>query len=369
LNYLFDINEDKSVEVEDSYWETSISIAWNLFFTPGHCLEIRAFHQAKPLAGFYDDFERFSDTVKHLSGLCEGIFVTQNPVPRALLSLYPKNTMNGSYRTSKGGIQCNIFDGHISTTGDDDIELETSLVIDVDPIRKAGISATDDELRKAKEVAAHIMYFLDCRLIPNYLACSANGWHVVLLCDPQKVTHETVINRKNLLRMLAEKFNTDEVEVDQKVYNLARIIKLYGTISKKGRCDVESNRLHRISYITKQLEYDRFNFHSEFANDYNKIKAEKVSQFNSRPNKRYDIEALLSASRLSYRKKKEGLWELEDCPAAPGGHKSWDARVTQDPSGAVGFSCFHNRCSEFTWRDFKDYLQRQLNVEVREYMK
>ena len=39
---------------------------------------------------------------------------------------------------------------------------------------------------------------------------------------------------KGVLEGLAQRFDTDTVEVDQTVFNASRIIKLYGTVANKG---------------------------------------------------------------------------------------------------------------------------------------
>jgi hypothetical protein len=55
---------------------------------------------------------------------------------------------------------------------------------------------------------------------------------------------------RQLLRHLADKFNTPRAEVDRSVFNPARIVKYPGTLAKKG--DGKDDRPHRLA---KLLEY------------------------------------------------------------------------------------------------------------------
>jgi hypothetical protein len=54
------------------------------------------------------------------------------------------------------------------------------------------------------------------------------------------------------LRALAAKFSTAQVTIDTKVFNAARVCKLYGTVARKG--DSTPDRPHRVATLHRVPE-------------------------------------------------------------------------------------------------------------------
>src|SRR5205085_7089079 len=72
------------------------------------------------------------------------------------------------------------------------------------------------------------------------LADSGNGFHLLYRVDLPADDNGLV---KAVLEALGDRFDTPAVTVDRKVFNPARIVKLYGTLARKG--DHIEDRPHR----------------------------------------------------------------------------------------------------------------------------
>ncbi len=123
------------------------------------------------------------------------------------------------------------------------------MLVDIDSIRPAGISSTDDEKAQAYEttlrVREHMTTITDD--VPT-LADSGNGFHLLYPLADLPNTKEVTSMVNNLLKSLAEQFNTEMIKVDTSVSNAARITKMYGTLTMKGRTPAP-DRPHRYSKI------------------------------------------------------------------------------------------------------------------------
>jgi hypothetical protein len=163
-------------------------------------------------------------------------------------------------------IRPELAKGRKSAT-DSDVLKRTRLLIDCDPIRDPaamdaarretketgksfeGLSATDEEKAASLATATEIRKHLKARGWPDPVeADSGNGAHLVYLIDlPNDDVARDLV--KLLLENLAARFNCPQVEVDTKVYNASRIVKLYGTAARKG--DATAGRPHRFSRVLR----------------------------------------------------------------------------------------------------------------------
>ena len=217
---------------------------WQLFKAPESCIEIRGIlHRSgssrawdgwarNSVSGYFDNEEDFIKSAAELNatGLCEGIYFTFNPVKPDLLAR-AKNRLVASK----------------STTSDEDISCRHWLMIDFDPKRPKGISATDDELKLAAGRARDCRDWLTSKGWPLPVsAISGNGVHLLYRIHLEN-TGDNAAMLRHVLSAIALDFSDDMVEVDQKVFNAARITKLYGTVARKG--DQTEDRPHRYSQI------------------------------------------------------------------------------------------------------------------------
>jgi len=231
------------------------SDVYNIFFKPGELTEIRA-HGVKGnnkawegyagsdgiVYGYFDNADDFGRCAEALDAAkAPGIYFVLNPIIPDLLAR-ANNRLKAATRKS-------------IATSDKDILFIRWLYIDLDPIRPAGISSTDDELKKAIRLRNKIhKCFKDLGAKHCIPAMSGNGAHLMVkLKDTELTNRESpsqdprVIIIKNALNRLAEMFGTKDVDVDRSVYNPSRICKVYGTAARKG--DHIKIRPHRRSYI------------------------------------------------------------------------------------------------------------------------
>jgi hypothetical protein len=208
---------------------------FSLIARPGDVFELRALvrvnGQQHVTSGFFDDVEALARAAVQASGRHDGCYVTINPVKRELLFRAPKNAVR---RAGSG-----------ETTSDRDVVMRRHMLVDVDPVRPAGISSSDAEHDAAIDQAKRIRDHLGARRWPEpILADSGNGAHLLYELDLPVDDGGFV---QKTLTVLSKLFSTGELKVDEKVFNPARISKVYGTLTRKGVDAPE--RPHRLARI------------------------------------------------------------------------------------------------------------------------
>lgn len=222
--------------------EAAITEWLRLFVLPGQVTELRALNvkrrYGKPvtMSGYYEH-DRLDVMVRdalsltnkgHDSKPAPGVYFVINPVNPALLSR----------RTNRVDVA-----EHGALTTDADILTRRWLLIDVDPIRPAAISSSDEEKQHAQNVVLAVgQYLVNLRWPKPLVVDSGNGWHLYFRIDLPVDDGDLV---KHVLHALANRFDTDRAKVDTSVFNPSRISKLPGTKSRKG--DDTSDRPHRWS--------------------------------------------------------------------------------------------------------------------------
>lgn len=224
---------------------------YNTFFEPGEVTEIRAFGLSKSnkawegwaggsgvVFGYFDNAQDFAKAAAALDrAKAEGIYFTLNPANPDLLARSANRLKAAGAKTS--------------TTTDKDILCVRWLPIDLDPVRPSGISSTDQELEYAQIIKVRICQFIKHEFdgYPPILAVSGNGTHLIYKLEDLPNTDDTKDKIRNAIAAIAYQFSDDQVHVDLKVFNPARIWKLYGTTGRKG--DHIKERPHRKSFIEK----------------------------------------------------------------------------------------------------------------------
>lgn len=258
-------------------------------------------------------------------------------------------------------------------TSDNDICGYEWLFIDVDPKRPAGVSSTDEQLRQAKGVGNKVYAFMKNLGFNNPItAMSGNGIHLLYKIRLRN-SEENKTLIKNCLLALDMLFSDEFVDIDKTNFNPARICKLYGTVARKGSNTAENpHRMSRLLSEGSKEPTDKAYLE--------KLAAmlpvpEKPQKYNGyRPNE-FDLEEWLIKYGLRYQKTNysDGIkYILEQCPF-DSNHKGKDACIFQARSGAIGFHCFHNSCSDKTWKDVRllyepeAYEKRQKEYEARIY--
>ena len=132
-----------------------------------------------------------------------------------------------------------------ATTKDSEVKRYIWFLIDLDPRRPSGISATDEEKAAAHAKAQLIYKHLRSRgFCDPVVADSGNGYHLLYRIDASVEDKETVATA---LKVLSMWYSDEQVEIDTTVGNPARITKLYGTMATKGANTPE--RPHRMSQL------------------------------------------------------------------------------------------------------------------------
>jgi hypothetical protein len=167
------------------------------------------------LAGWYDRVEpllRDSRRLYEVTG-----YVTINPVRADLLARSANSLAHVRH-----------------TTRDVDVLCLRWLYLDIDPVRPPDISSTSAELALALARRDAILADNPELAASALWGCSGNGaWILVRLPDyPNDPTHRELV--KEVVRLLADKYNDGDVIIDTATVNPARLISVPGSIKAKG---------------------------------------------------------------------------------------------------------------------------------------
>ena len=356
-----------------------------ILFEPGQVVEVRVPRDKfGAITGYFDDHKKLAKAIKRLSdeGEYGGVYYTLNPCHGALLARREKNKLHYGMK---------------DTTGDKDIIRRRSLLIDFDPERPAGVSATSAETHAAKKLMVKVLKALRRMGWPlPVVAFSGNGYHLLFRVDEPNDA-ETAQLFKQCLKAIAEQFGTAEVGIDTRVFNASRITKSYGSLAAKGLSTAE--RPHRYSKIKRkpaklcsvsraQLEAladtastsksPSAKIGKELATTANTTKSTSAKTGNpeqASPVPVERIEEFLKWAEIPVRSSGdyEGgtRWILEQCYFDPN-HNRGEACVIQYPTGALKYSCLHQSCCEHGWTELRTAVEQAKGerfhfVERQEY--
>lgn len=252
-----------------------------------------------------------------------------------------------------------------ATTTDYNVIRRRFVMLDFDACRVAGVSASDLEFEKAHLKAVDVYrYLIQQGFNEPIITTSGNGWHAYLTCDmPNDDEHNELVKR--FLQSLGKMFSDEYVEIDEKVYNPARVDKMIGSWAKKG--SDTKDRKWRLAKIVKVPQDLSPNDDSLFQKIADLLPKEEPKQAPSRPNRQYnnahfDLRAWLSEHNIVYREEKQGSntkFVLRNCPweDAHSSKKEWESALFQNADGKVTFSCFHGHCKDKTWFDFRAFYE------------
>jgi hypothetical protein len=197
--------------------------AADLLFEPGQVVEVRVLHTHTPrrgtVRGYYDDLAKMAQDAAYWSGRAPAVYWTLNPCRRELLARADNHLQPWA----------------LETTSDGDILCRRWLPIDVDPVRPAGISSTDEEHELALERTREIMLALRRDGWPEPVnADSGNGGHLLvpLPNQPNDTASEAFV--EEVLQDLDRRFSNERVHIDRTMKNASRIVKIYGSLAAKG---------------------------------------------------------------------------------------------------------------------------------------
>ena len=323
----------------------AILAALPVLFTQDDVIELRAFPKGRKRtdAGYFDGqhWPQLAEHAARLSASGAAVYVTLNPVDPQLLSRYS-----------------NRIEGYASTTTTDkQVTRRRWLLIDIDPVRPSGTSATDAQLDAAKVKARAVYGYLNGIGWPAPLVAeSGNGMHLLYALDLPNDDDATALV-KAVLIALGERFDDAQTKVDRAVFNAARICKLYGTLANKGDHTAAAPwRLSKLLQTPARAVVTPEQLRGL-------IPAATASTAATAPapmrqSGGFNLEDFLSRHGLAYttdRHDGSERFKLAACPFNPE-HGNGEAAIFRKVSGALGFKCQHDSCSAKTWTDVRDLL-------------
>lgn len=328
----------------------TITQALRTWFQPGEVFEIRVLEaltkrwntKEHTEAGYFD-YEHIDDVPRILEDTLlsyKGIYVTANPLQSSVLGRSMNRLKNEKLIGAK----------------DEEVAARRWLLIDCDAKRVSGVSSSDEEHGHALAKAQEIKTKLGEIGWPEPIELdSGNGAQLMYRVD-LPVDDEGLIKRcLDQLKLASD----ENVDIDQTVFNPARIWRLPGAWNCKGDECPPQTRVHRQSQILKvpqTLEAVPLDVLQAFAPD-------ECSPSNAHENWDYaessfDINLFVAthfpdAKPQSYQGGTK--WVLDVCPFNPD-HNNRSAVITQAADGRLGFRCHHNSCTGKNWHDLRSML-------------
>ncbi|MCZ7619256.1 MAG: hypothetical protein M5U32_13445 [Myxococcota bacterium] len=306
---------------------------------PGvHELRIPKAGRSRTVSGYYDNLDALARDAHRWDGRAPGIYGSVNLCVPALLA----RSANRARENAE------------STTSDKDIERRTRLFIDLDPVRPSGIASTAAEHEAALDRARAIRSDLRAQGWPEpILMDSGNGGYLIYEIDLPNDAESTAII-SGTLRGLASRYSDDVVSIDTTVSNAARIVRIPGTLNRKG--DDTPERPHRRCRIVdapdalEPVDVDELRMVAAWAPEPPRQRSSSATGSG------IDVDAFIAAHGLEIMS--DGPWEggrrikLARCPF-DAEHVGGSAALFAFASGALAFKCQHDGCTGRKWADVR----------------
>lgn len=325
--------------------------ALRLLFQPGETVELRCVGNGPSINGYYRNFDKLAQDACRLNAEfnpLQNVYVCLNPVKP---ELYGRRADQFGAAKKGEGVK------------DADVACRRWLLIDIDPVRPQGVSATEAQKRAAEDKAAQVYQHLVkvLQLPAPVCANSGNGCHLLLRLADLPATDETKWICEQFLKRLAEQFNANEVKVDQTTFNAARIGRLYGCVNRKGSDIPEQpHRLARLVHVPDPIQPADLQSLVAVTGPY-PGNDQRVQQQPVQAENGWDIDQLLQDRDIKYTKDEDyrtntgelaTRWELEVCPWNAQ-HNDRSAWIIQWRTGATAAGCHHDGCVDNDWQKLK----------------
>jgi len=342
-----------------------------LLYRPGDVFEVRApkcrqraeSAYTSTVSGYFafEAIDRAVAAIAELdeSALAPGVYVTLSPVRPDLLA-------RAANRLRPRAAE---------TTADADVPRRRWVLVDVDPVRPSGVSATDAELELARERAEAVRAALSARGWPApAVAMSGNGYHLLYRADLPADDGGLV---RGALDALAAGFGDGRVAIDRSVFNPARIVKAVGTVARKGddlrgQPGVEDrpHRRSRLVDVPATIDTVTVAQLEALADSASPAGTPRADATGERfPTSPAGVRAWLEARGVPVRAERAAgdktLLLLDRCPVDPGivSEGGSDIAVLVGGDGKLAYCNKHNRGRDFTWHDLRraidpDYAAR-----------
>ena len=330
---------------------TTIETAMRLYVEPGAIYEVRIPNTSRGTLSGYGDYNNIPTVAKlvaELSGQAPGLYITLNPVMPTLFDRAPNRILPYARQTTK----------------DEDIVGRRRLLLDFDPKRPPGVSATDQEHEDAIRRTWDCRdYLLSLGLPDQLVGDSGNGGHLIpkVECDN---TREVTSLVELLTRYLATRFSDNKVDLDTTVTNPARISKILGTLAAKGHSTLE--RPHRLSKLLHAPDNFEVLPLEMLRSIVASAKAVNVARLLPERSPNTPIGSVPTFKEWAERHHvvihSDKKWHdvpisvLRDCPFDPA-HKNQSAFVIQLANGQIIAKCHHSSCAGKGWKEFRDAVE------------
>lgn len=232
--------------------------------------------------------------------------------------------------------------------------------IDLDSRRLSGTNATDEQVEFTKKKANEVyQYLVNAGFNPPSVVFSSNGVHLYLRCAMLNNEKNTKLV-KRFLQALSMMFTDEHTDVDEKVFNCARVMRLPSTYSCKGNT-MDASRPQRLCKFVK-INENKVNdvaYFEKVAALYPEEEARPSSQ-NNYSMESFDLDAFIEKHNIPVTKKVDVAdgtrYYLEHC-LFNDQHKGRDAILFKHKNGAVAYFCYHNSCSGNDWRKVREMYE------------
>lgn len=318
----------------------------SIFKSNNELFEIRIIYNGIIYSGYFYDVEEVIKNITPFDNM--NIYFSVNKINDACSS---RNQFN-RFMKVKG-----------SSTSKKDIVQRLYIPIDIDVTRPSDICSTDEEKEYAHKKALEVYKFLKSNNFSEpIISDSSSGYHLYYPIDmPANDDSENLI--KAFFTVLSNFYTDERVKIDPAVCDSARIMRLSGTWSRKGRNSEE--RPHRMCKILKYPQEQikmSFDFVKEFVNKYELKTEDENEDKQSNQNRTYstneefDVRKFLSDYNIEVHNElpHDGgtKFVLKECPFDHT-HHAPDSAVFISKTGKLGFKCLHASCSNYSWRDFR----------------
>ena len=232
--------------------------------------------------------------------------------------------------------------------------------IDLDSRRLSGTNATDEQVEFTKKKANEVyQYLVNVGFNPPTVVFSSNGVHMYLRCAMLNNEKNTKLV-KRFLQALSMMFTDEHTDVDEKVFNCARIMRLPSTYSCKGNT-MDASRPQRLCKFVKISEnkVNDIAYFEKIAALYPEEEVRPSSQ-NNYSMESFDLDAFIEKHNIPVTKKVEVAdgtrYYLEHC-LFNDQHKGHDAILFKHRNGAIAYFCYHNSCSGNDWRKVREMYE------------
>ena len=247
-----------------------------------------------------------------------------------------------------------------NTTTDGEIIGRDWVLLDLDSKRATGVNATEEQLGCAKKKANEVYKFLrDNGFYEPVVICSGSGVHLYLRCAllPSEENNTLIKRFTQAMSML---FSDDQVDIDEKVFNLGRIARVCGYYNRKGtNADKERpQRLCEFVRVPSEIKVNEKEYFAKIAELY--PEDPKPSRENNYSIEKFDLDSFIARHNIQITKIESVAggkkYVLDHCYFNES-HRGKDAVIFQKDNGALSYVCLHNSCKDKDWKAFRTLFE------------